>query len=67
MKTLTLTELRLAINTIKTSKHFQQKLGASAFAGSMQVLQIAEMYMLGKRDKEPQDPREVLTALGWKW
>ena len=66
MNGLTLKMLRKAIHVIKTSKRFQRELSPNVFAGSLQVLQIAEMYMLGELDQEPQDPREVLVEIGYR-
>jgi hypothetical protein len=59
MKSLTLTQLRKAIDTIKTAKQFR----GVDFTELMQ----AHCYMTGVNMPEPRDPRVVLTELRYKW
>jgi len=72
MKSLTLIQLCNAINTVSTNGKYtlmnpdrlKALLGAKAYmTGDLQDFQ--EMSSPGQT--EPQDPREILTAVGYQW
>jgi len=62
MKNLTLKTLTEAIETITTSKRFENRP-----AGTDLELLRALNYMNGQKINEPRDPREVLAGIGYKF
>lgn len=62
MNSLTLAQLRKATEVVGTSDRFKNQP-----TGTNQALQRAIAFMLGQIDQEPQDPRDVLTKIGYRW
>lgn len=58
MKSLTLKQLRKAIDAIKNSTNMGLYI---------EQLEAAERFLTGATNEVPFDPREVLTTIGYKW
>ena len=65
MKSLTLLQLRKAIDDIYVDKQLHGKVGE----GTLQYLLSIRDYMISTipGQGEPLDPRDILTAFGYQW